>query len=179
MTCRNLLLTGPPGCGKTTAVRQTARLLPGLQIAGFYTEELRESGHRVGFRIIGFGGRDGILAHVELPGPVRVSRYGVDLAALERISRAELTAGADLYIIDEIGKMECASPVFVEAARRVLDSPAPVLATVALKGGGFIAEVKRRSDIEWTAVTAALRDHLPTVLAARIRELLGKTDRNT
>jgi hypothetical protein len=43
--------------------------------------------------------------------------------------------------------MECLSDLFVEWATRVLNSGLPVLATVAVKGGGFIG-FKSRSDVE-------------------------------
>ena len=38
---KNLLLTGPPGCGKTTVVRRVIHQLSHLRLAGFYTEEMR------------------------------------------------------------------------------------------------------------------------------------------
>jgi nucleoside-triphosphatase len=75
----------------------------------------------------------------------------------------------DVYGIAEIGKMECLCPAFVEAVRRVLDGPAPVLATVALKGGGFIAEAKARPDVRLIAVDPANRDGLPGQLADGLR----------
>ena len=78
----------------------------------------------------------------------------------------------DIFVIDEIGKMECLSPVFVEAVTRVLDGPVPVLATIAAKGGGFIAQVKARSDVEIVTVTSANRDRLPDELVCRIQSLL-------
>src|SRR5262249_24678581 len=71
----------------------------------------------------------------------------------------------DVYIIDEIGKMECLSPAFVRAVRRVLDGTVPVLATVALKGGGFIGEVKARTDVGLVEVSPANRDGLPAQVA--------------
>jgi nucleoside-triphosphatase THEP1 len=36
-TARNLLLTGPPSCGKTTAALRLAERLADLRVAGFYT----------------------------------------------------------------------------------------------------------------------------------------------
>jgi nucleoside-triphosphatase THEP1 len=53
----------------------------------------------------------------------------------------------DAYLIDEIGKMECHCPEFVATMRRLLGEPIPVVATIALRGGGFIAEVKQRHDV--------------------------------
>jgi nucleoside-triphosphatase len=80
------------------------------------------------------------MAHVDLPGPPRVGRYGVDVAAIDAVVDEVLAprAGVDLHLVDEIGKMECLSPRFVRAMRALLDSGAPVVATIALRGG-FIA----------------------------------------
>jgi len=99
-----------------------------------------------------------------------VGRYGVELDGFDRLVRDELGEGddADLYVIDEIGKMEMFSDVFVEAATRVLDGPVPVLATIAAKGGGLIARVKERPDVELIKVTAANRDELVGVLVGRL-----------
>jgi nucleoside-triphosphatase len=142
---KNVLLTGPPGCGKTTVVHRVAQALAGLRLAGFYTQEVRERGRRVGFEIIGLGGQRCPLAHVDWHSQLRVGRYGVEPARLEPIIQGELgqsPSAVDVYVIDEIGKMECRCVSFVQAVRGVLDGPAPVLATIARKGGGFIAEVK-------------------------------------
>ena len=64
--------------------------------------------------------------------------------------------------------MECFSSRFVEAVRTLLDSPAVVVATVALRGGGFIAQGKERSDLEVWQVTASNRDDLPRRLVSAI-----------
>jgi nucleoside-triphosphatase len=37
-----------------------------------------------GFSVARLGGERGVLAHVEMPGPPRVGRYGVDLPTFER-----------------------------------------------------------------------------------------------
>jgi nucleoside-triphosphatase len=51
------LLTGPPGCGKTTVIRRLIERLDDLRLAGFYTQEVREKGQRVGFEAISLSGR--------------------------------------------------------------------------------------------------------------------------
>lgn len=165
---QNLLLTGPPGCGKTTVIRRLVERLANRRVAGFYTQEIRKKGQRVGFEVRGLRGGHGILAHVGFQSTHRVGRYGVDLGAFEQIVREELDRhDVDAYLIDEIGKMECFSPVFVQAVAEILDSRVPVVATIAAKGGGFIAQVKSRPDVETITVTAKNRDDLPAELASR------------
>jgi nucleoside-triphosphatase len=77
---RHVLLTGVPGVGKTTVIRELAQRLAAHQPAGFYTEEIREKGARQGFQLVTLDGRRQTLSHVDLPGPFRVSRYKVDTA---------------------------------------------------------------------------------------------------
>ena len=83
-----LLLEGRPGIGKTTLARRLLHLLQeaGLPVGGFTTAELRAGGRREGFLVEAASGAQARLAHVGLPGPPRVGRYGVDLAAFERVA---------------------------------------------------------------------------------------------
>jgi nucleoside-triphosphatase len=158
-----ILLTGRPGIGKTTAVRRAADALSGWRIRGFTTGEIRSAGYRLGFQLETFDGRSVVLARVDLKSPHRVGRYGVDLGALEAIAESALSIakGADVYVLDEIGKMECLSPRFATAVTAILDSDRPVIATVALHGGGLIEQVKRRTDVELWQVRRDNRDELP------------------
>ncbi len=91
--------------GKTTLVRRMAARLGGLRVAGFTTEEIREGGRRLGFRIVDFEARDRIMARVDFPGPARVGRYGVDVAAIEAIAATSLAPdpAVDLDVVDELG----------------------------------------------------------------------------
>jgi nucleoside-triphosphatase len=170
-TSQNLLLTGRPGCGKTTVVCRVIGRLAGRRLAGFYTQEIRQHGKRLGFEAIGLGGGRCVLAHVSVRTKWRVGRYGVELDAFNALVQSELGKSADavdLFLIDEIGKMECLSGLFVEAATRVLGGPVAVLATVAAKGGGLISQVKARCDVEILRVSADNRDRLPGQLAERL-----------
>ena len=89
---------------------------------------------------------------------------GTDWATYTRerpgMSGFALEEGA-VYLIDEIGKMECLSGAFTDAVARLLDSRCPVIATVAQRGKGFIAEVKRHPRAESWEVTRANRDAMP------------------
>jgi nucleoside-triphosphatase len=172
---KNLLLSGPPGCGKTTVIRRLLERLPDLRLAGFYTKEMRERGQRVGFEIIGLSGRRAVLGHVRSSSRHRVGRYGVDPAALEAVVQAELIdqAGeANLIVIDEIGKMELTCPSFVEVVPRLLDGGVPVVATVALHGSGLIAQVKARDDVRLVEVAGHNREQLPEKLESWLRQRL-------
>lgn len=140
------------------------------KIAGFYTEEIRESRQRKGFRVKTLSGEEDVLSHVEIRSRHRVGRYGVDAAAFERLVLPALTRTCDLFLIDEIGKMECFSNGFQDAVRNVLGGDAPVIATVGASGSGFIAEVKARKDVQIWEVTKADRDDLPQRLADRLAE---------
>src|SRR5271166_5642335 len=161
---KNLLLTGPPGCGKTTVLERVVEHLGDLRLAGFLTLELREHGQRVGFEAVGLGGRRVILAHVQFRSLVSVGRYGVEPDRLVPLIEEELNrplGTVDVYLIDEIGKMECHCPQFISTMRRLLTEPIPVVSTIALRGSGFIAEVNGRPDVQVVEVTHGNRGILP------------------
>jgi nucleoside-triphosphatase len=167
-----ILLTGLPGCGKTTAVMRILEKLEGVKAAGFYTEEIRQGDKRKGFRWKRLDGAEGILASADIKGKFRVGRYGVDVAGFERDVVPVLNSergDVSLFVIDEIGKMECLSQKFADAARRLFAGEKPVLATVARKGGGFIAEVKEYPAAKLFTLTERSRD----LIVDEILELLS------
>lgn len=172
---RHLLLTGPPGIGKTTAVASVAGLLGHRRIGGFITEEIRESGRRVGFALIPFGGERRIMAHRNLISSHRVGAYGVDVEMIDYVSDLYLSVhlDVDIFLIDEIGKMECFSRHFLRAVERLLQRERPVLATVARGGGGVIDRVKQRPDVELWQLTADNRRQIPDRAAVWLRDRIG------
>ena len=163
-----LLLTGRPGVGKTTVIREVAEEL-GDDAAGFYTEEIRENGQRRGFRIVAFDGWSRVMAHVDVEDGPRVSKYAVDVEAVDE-AVARLPERASLFVIDEIGKMECHSEAFVERVRELLEDETPLLATVARRGGGVMAEAREHPDAELVEVSRENRDALPERILEWVRE---------
>jgi nucleoside-triphosphatase len=158
--------------GKTTLLRRLASRLAPEAPAGFYTEEILREGRRVGFRLIGLDGSEGVLAHVDLPLPRRVGPYGVDVRAFDAFLAGLKTASKPLLLLDEIGKMECASPTFRGLVHHWLDGPALVVATVAERGEGLISEVKRRADCELHELRRPTAEALLDLLASAVRRRL-------
>jgi nucleoside-triphosphatase len=168
---RRLLIEARPGAGKTTAIGRLAELLAdaGVALSGFLTREMRLGGRRVGFEIETFGGERGVLAHVDLPGPPRVGRYGVDLEEFERLALPALEEPASVVMIDELGKMELASEPFRAAVVALFEGDAPIVATVHTFRHPFTDALKGRADVSTIRLTAANRAGLPEELASRLR----------
>jgi nucleoside-triphosphatase len=170
-------ITGRPGIGKTTVIRRVADALKGERIAGFYTEELRSRGERTGFRIVTLDGRSQLMASIDIGSPHRVGKYRVDVSAVDATAQATLAPhSAQVFLVDEIGKMECLSSAFVEAVRRLLAADRLIVASVALKGSGLIEEVKRLPRIILREVTLQNRDRLPREVIEWVNEQLVHPD---
>jgi len=142
------LLTGKPGVGKTTAIIRIVERLQalGVDVAGFYTQEIRDRGKRVGFGITTVpDGRTGILSHVEFSSPHRIGRYRVDVAGFEAIVLPILGArDVDVLVIDEIGPMELLSRRFERAVLAALERPKPrVVGVVQQKRLALVEGIKQ------------------------------------
>jgi nucleoside-triphosphatase len=159
---KNLLITGLPGVGKTTLIIKLSEALKPLHPVGFYTAEIREGAVRKGFELISLEGKKALLSHKEIRSPYHVGHYKVDVQGFEDflVSISFLNPSTRLIIIDEIGKMECLSDRFKKLLNETMDSDKWVIATVALKGSGLIAEVKERSDVRLFEITKKNRDSL-------------------
>jgi len=149
------LLTGKPGAGKTSLIKQAVAGMGG-KAGGFYTEEIRSKGARLGFRLVTLNGECAILAHVNIHSPYRVSKYGVDIENLDRVGVSALYKAAeecDLVVIDEIGKMELFSTNFREAVLQIIDSGKRVLGTIMLNANPYADAIKRRPQVNLVVVT--------------------------
>ena len=171
---KNLLITGLPGVGKTTLVKKLSEALKSLHPAGFYTEEIREVGERKGFELFSLDGKRGLLSHKEVQSSYRVGQYKVDIKGFEDFlgSISFFDPSTRLIIIDEIGKMECLSTAFRKIMTSFLDSSSPVIATIALRGEGYISEVKHRHDVSLTELTVRNRNIILPETADRVRSLM-------
>jgi len=171
---KNIFLTGAPSSGKTTVIR---KVIAGLTFSanGFYTEEERVAGRRVGFLMKTLDGRQGYLAHQDQKSDFHIRRYGVSIENIETIAVPAIApVNRNVIILDEIGKMECFSEMFKQAAVRALDSPNIVVGTITFGGDDFILGIKNKQDIEIHEVTPENRDALPDMILKRISERIGQ-----
>ena len=145
---KNIFITGLPGCGKTTLIKQILKELK-IPARGFFTEEIRKGGERIGFKIVTLQGKEGILAEKGIKSSFRVSKYGVILRDLEEIGVKEIEEGLKenaILVVDEVGKMELFSKKFKETILKALDSKNKVLGTIMLKENLFCDKIKKRLD---------------------------------
>lgn len=170
---RVYLLTGRPGTGKTSLIKQAVTEFQGKS-GGFYTEEIREHGTRLGFRLVTLDGQEAILAHIDSHSRYRVSKYGVDVDSLERVGVSALRQAAercDLVIVDEIGKMELFSASFRETVRQIIAGGKRALGTIILNPNPWADTIKRQPQVNLVEVTRAnynqvleeLRDWLKSI----------------
>ena len=166
-----VLLTGRPGCGKTTLIKRVVNNLA-QRAGGFYTEEIRDGGMRAGFKIVTLDGEEVVFAHVNFKTPEHLGKYRLDLSALERIGvRAvrQAVQARRLVVIDEIGPMEIRSAIFRDAVNQALDSEVPVLATIFAGSLPFTDAITSRHDVTLIEVRQDNRERLVSELSDRFK----------
>ena len=169
-----ILLTAQPKTGKTTAIHKIVDLLGIDNCGGFYTEEIRESGERVGFKIETLSGKKGILSHINIDSKYRISKYGVDVNTFEKIGVEELKnvindSNIKYIIIDEIGPMELYSEEYKRLLLELLNTDKPVIGTIFKNSYPWLDEFKKQDGIELIEVTLDNRDLLPYQIVSKIK----------
>jgi len=161
---RALLLVGRPGIGKTTVIQKVVEIL-GERAGGFYTEEIRSPRGRAGFRLVTLDGQSAVMAHVKFrrTGVPRVSRYGVDVGAINGIAVAAIHGAMQakqVIVVDEIGKMELYCERFKDVVLRAIAGPHVVVATVLSRSHAWVDTLKDRPEVTVWQMTALNRDSL-------------------
>jgi nucleoside-triphosphatase len=170
----NILLTGRPGIGKTTAIKLIIQRFNPREIAGFWSTEIRQSGKRVGFAIETLSGKSGILARIDIDGP-RVGKYNVNIEDIDSIIIPELRLARKLgkyIVIDEIAKMELYSSHFAKEVESCLDT-GMVIGTIQARDSQFLKKIKSRQDVRVIEITESNRDMIPITVYEAIMEHHG------
>jgi nucleoside-triphosphatase len=164
---KKVILTGPPGCGKTTVIIKALNEIKHEKV-GFITREIRKGIKRMGFMIETISGEKALLAHREFKSPHRIGPYGVFIENIESLALKSINCGnpSSVIVIDEIGKMECLSSRFREEITRIIDSDRMILATIPVRGDQFIDSIRKRDDVLVIEINRGNRDELPKKLAS-------------
>jgi nucleoside-triphosphatase len=166
----NILITGPPRSGKSTLIEKVVQEIS-RPATGFFTQEIREKGRRVGFSITTLEGKTGVLAHQSIRSTFRVGKYGVNLEDLDQIAVPSMLPSTldQIVVVDEIGKMECFSRLFKETLIKALSSDNLVIGSVAIKGDRFIQSIKNRDDVSLVSISQNTRDAALKLFLQEIR----------
>ncbi|MCD7459516.1 hypothetical protein HAX54_041162 [Datura stramonium] len=151
---------------------------PSLKVQRFLPREIDKGTGRIGFEVVTLDGRKGLLASTKISSPQSlrwptVGRYRVDVASFEVIGVAELQVreDTDLFIIDEIGKMELYSSSFFPAVLKVLQSNIPLLATIPITKAGRDLEGARVFTLD-----AHNRDAMREQICSIVSDVLQKPE---
>lgn len=183
----HIFITGQPGCGKSTLIKRVLNSLSStydtsLISKGFYTEEVRVSGERVGFDVVTLSGARGVLSRAgeSLKGP-RVGKYVVNVLCFETLALNQLSPSENvlLHVVDEVGKMELLSKNFFPAVVALLDSAPLVLGTIPLARQGRslpqVDSLRGRRDVEIITITKYNRDQMMHSVLHRVQQHLERS----
>lgn len=169
-----ILLTGIPGCGKTTVINQFIKLYPGKK-HGFVTHEVRnEEGNRVGFEIENLKKESRLLAHkFELKTDLKIFGksgipFYVDSKTIDDFILPEISFKHgqldSILVMDEIGKMQALSPQFLAITQNIFLSNQPILASIVFDDEPWSIVYKTNPKVLLINVSINNRDELPDLL---------------
>ncbi|XP_018428867.1 PREDICTED: cancer-related nucleoside-triphosphatase [Nanorana parkeri] len=179
------------GIGKTTLIHKASEALKssGTPIDGFYTEEVRQGGKRIGFDVVTLSGKHGILARIGIgqsdgKHEYRVGQYVVDISSFEDFVLPTLdcmlkngnSAQKSVCVIDEIGKMELFSQKLIFVVHKIFaSSNAVVFGTIPVPKGKplpLVEEIRHRQDVKVLNITKENRDTMLQEIVTTIRNCI-------
>ncbi len=192
MRSRVLLITGAPGVGKTTLLKELVKILEtsDTDFKGFLTIEVRDiKGSRIGFNLIPLNLKDSLKEIpfarkpryiAELRGP-KIERFGsylVDVSVFSKFidslwSELRSSSGDLVVIIDEIAPMELKADNFREFIKWLIyESSFPLVATVKEKGRGLILKLKEEFPV--IHIKRKLSEDEKRIILKNLLEVIGK-----
>ncbi len=107
---KTFIVTGPPGSGKSTFLKQLADALhrKGLSPQGFISEKISDESGTAGYDLINIetGERFKFLRKSKDPGAEKIGRFTIEPGSIARGEGMLNATGDEIIIIDEIGALE-------------------------------------------------------------------------
>lgn len=128
-----IFVTGHAGVGKTTLLKKVYNFTTEkkLKVCGFITEEVREGKFRIGFDLISLkDGRKGNFASIYKNTPYKFGKYYLDIDYFDSVLEEIFCEEADIFILDEIGKMEFYSEKFKKEIYKFLENKSNIIASL-------------------------------------------------
>jgi len=170
-------ITGMPGAGKTQVLLRVISMLEeegSIKVGGMITEPIIENRHRLGFYILDWLTKERkVFAHTSIDSKILIGRYKVDVSVMETVGVPAILNAiekADLIVLDEVGKMELESEMFVKAVRDALDADKPLILTMFKKSRNpLLQDIRRRDDIRVLEVTSVNKGILPFKIVSLLK----------
>lgn len=173
-----ILLTGPPGIGKSSLMRSILQKQQ-CSIAGVLCLERRADGRRVGFDAVLSSGQQKLFMYKpgedtpQSPDDKKIGKYVVAVDTLDNFVVPELQRCLDqvpvLVYIDEIGKAQAYSELFFRTVRRLFEADCNILATVVEADTPWSLEYKYSPKSWLVPVSVENRDELSAILVALLK----------
>lgn len=165
-----ILLTGAPKIGKSTIIQKLLNDFTGSVHGIVVSRMYDENGMNQGFQAQSLSDKSvRTVAHRSLINSDIVVGNGhkVDIQAIDDFVVPEIENGIrenTLTVIDEIGRMQSHSSLFLETVERLLNSECPVLGTIVFDDEPFSRPFKNHPSVILARVTLENRDILPELL---------------
>lgn len=161
-------ITGLPEAGKTYTLLKVIEMLENSEtkIGGMITKPMFKKDKKIGFEIVNWMTKEkAVLAKFNPDADIENEQFDVEIKALETIGVKAITQAteeADIIVIDEVGKLEVESDVFVNAVKAALETDKPMLLTLHKKSRNpLLQDIRRRDDVRILEVTPVNRSLLP------------------
>ncbi|HCC06641.1 MAG TPA: hypothetical protein DEP72_00550 [Clostridiales bacterium] len=156
-----IFITGKPGVGKTTCLLKIIEKIGREKCVGFYTEEIRENGERVGFDCTTLDDTRCRMSDVKFDTDSRVGRYGVDIESFNNVIVPYFKKEIDndkIFVIDEIGPMELMSDQFLSIVGDIIKSDKTIFGIIFQNEHEKVDLIKEMEGIKILTLTEENRD---------------------
>jgi len=131
----NIILTGKPGIGKSTAIATYIKSFGSNALWMLTTEVLGQSGQRVGFKSATSTGHKRLVSHKsDIHSDVMIGSNYVDTVALHEIvsiiNDEVQNSNPDMIILDEIGPIQLSDITFIKVFDTIFESNINLLASM-------------------------------------------------